>query len=207
MSGLKDNSINRVPGGWQLQRLPIPSLRIHFSYLGLSLGNNHCRSYWMTTVYNFIGSISVIHLFIVSRIPGQPQSHFELVIPLPLPTNCWYFRYHLVYMYLFLFWLLSLFWDSLSSPSWPWTHKGAQDGLELTAILLPEPLKCWDYRHDPPYFCWYTYVLPHVCTRYLLFPLHSQGNSKGKGRYIAQSQTASKESWLNVSTQDLNLWD
>ena len=26
----------------------------------------------------------------------------------------------------------------------------AQAGLELTPILLPQPLKCWDYRREPP---------------------------------------------------------
>ena len=26
----------------------------------------------------------------------------------------------------------------------------AQAGLELTAILLPQPPKCWDYRRAPP---------------------------------------------------------
>ena len=27
----------------------------------------------------------------------------------------------------------------------------AQAGLELIRILLPQPPKCWDYRHVPPH--------------------------------------------------------
>lgn len=26
--------------------------------------------------------------------------------------------------------------------------------LELTAVLLPQPFECWDYRHKPPHNAW-----------------------------------------------------
>jgi hypothetical protein len=39
--------------------------------------------------------------------------------------------------------------NSLGSLAWPGTCYVAQTDLELK-ILLPEPPKCWDYRHVPP---------------------------------------------------------
>jgi hypothetical protein len=47
--------------------------------------------------------------------------------------------------------LALVFWDRvlLCSPGWPQTHCAAQTGLEFK-ILLFQPPKCWDYRHEPP---------------------------------------------------------
>jgi hypothetical protein len=47
-----------------------------------------------------------------------------------------------------LFCLVDFLWDSVSlhSPDWTHTCHGAQASFEL-GIILPQPPKCWHYRH------------------------------------------------------------
>lgn len=40
---------------------------------------------------------------------------------------------------------------SVCSPDWAGTHCVARSQLELTAILLPQPVECWDYGCEPPW--------------------------------------------------------
>lgn len=44
----------------------------------------------------------------------------------------------------------------LFSPGWPRTHYVTQEDLECV-FLLPVPLQCWNYRHEPPH--WFYLVL------------------------------------------------
>jgi hypothetical protein len=34
---------------------------------------------------------------------------------------------------------------------WPWIHYKSRAGIELVAVLLSHLLKCWNYRHEPPW--------------------------------------------------------
>jgi hypothetical protein len=59
--------------------------------------------------------------------------------------------------------VLFCFWKySLCRPSWYGTHYISQVDLNLIAILLTDPSKCWDYMLD------YTQLISHVLTICLL---------------------------------------
>lgn len=59
-----------------------------------------------------------------------------------------YHHHHFLCLYRFSFWCFGLF--LLYRPGRPRTQFISQAGLKFDAILLPQPLKCYNYRVEPP---------------------------------------------------------
>lgn len=62
-----------------------------------------------------------------------------------------------IFCFVFSFWFFETV--LLCSSGWLRTRYVAEDGLELLAVLLLLPSKCWHYMHVPPCAAWYGFLI------------------------------------------------